>query len=90
MSISKRDLVTCIDSFILEKQQSLSETPNTIKKKEIESYLEAYAADEGVAFEKESEPTKTVYTFTLEGKETSVEFFYRYGHYYTRHSINLK
>lgn len=90
MSISKKDLVTCIDTFILDKQQSLSETPNIIKKKELESYLEEYAADQEIAYEKKSEPTKTIYTFAVDGKEACVEFYYRYSHYYTRYSITLK
>lgn len=90
MNISKHDLVSCIDSFVLEKQRSISETPNTIKKKELESYLEEYAMDQGIPYEKLSKPTKTIYTFTVGGQEAQVEFFYRYSHYYTRHSITLK
>ncbi|ESU33806.1 hypothetical protein G3A_04340 [Bacillus sp. 17376] len=90
MSISKQDIVSYIDTFVLENRQSISETPNTIKKKEIESYFEVYAAEKGIAFEKNSESTKTIYTLTVEGRETIVEFFYRYSHYYTRHSVILK
>jgi hypothetical protein len=90
MSINKKDLVSCIETFVLEKQQSPSETPTSIKKKEIESYLEVYAAEQEITYEKKSEPTRTIYTFTIEGKETLVEFFYRYSHYYTRHSISHK
>lgn len=90
MSISNHDLASSIDTFILEKQQSLSETSNTIKKKELESYLEDFAAEQGLSYEKQEEPTKTIYTFSIDGKKAFVEFFYRYSHYYTRHSINLK
>ena len=90
MSISKHEIGSYIDTFVQEKQQLLSETPNTIKKNEIESYLEEYAIEQGIDFDKKSESTKTIYTLILEGKETIVEFFYRYGHYYTRHSITLK
>lgn len=90
VNISKNDLVSCIDTFVSEKQQSHSETPNTIKKKEIESFLEEYAIEQGIAYEKKSEPTKTIYNFTFEGKETHLEFFYRYRHYYTRYSITFR
>lgn len=90
MSIKKHDLVSCIDTFVLEKQQTLSETPNTIKKREIESHLEEYALEQGIPYEKQSEPTKTIYTFSVQGKEAFVELFYRYSHYYTRYSITLK
>lgn len=90
MSISKHDIVSYLDTFVQEKQLSLSETPNTIKKKEIESYIEEYAVEHGIYFDKKSESTKTIYTLTVEGRETIVEFFYRYSHYYTRHSITLK
>jgi hypothetical protein len=90
MSISKHDLVSCIESFVLEKQQSISESPNTIKKKELESHLEGYALEQGIPYEKQSKPTKTIYTFTVEGQVAQVEFNYRYSHYYTRHSITLK
>ena len=90
MSISKHDLVSYIDTFVLEKKQSLSETSNSIKKKEIESYIEEFAMTKGIAYKKKSERTKTIYTFTVEGKEANVEFFYRYSHYYTRHSITFK
>lgn len=89
MNISKQDLVSCIDTFVLEKQQSVSETPNTIKKKELETYLEEYALEQGISYVKQSKPTKTVYTFTVGSQEAQVEFFYRYSHYYTRHSITL-
>ncbi|WP_079509174.1 hypothetical protein [Mesobacillus jeotgali] len=90
MNISKRELLTCIETFISEKKMTLSGTPNTIKKKELESYLEEYAAEQDIAYEKKVEPTRSIYTFTVEGKEANVEFFYRYSHYYTRHSITLK
>ena len=90
MSISKQDLISCIDSFVLEKQQSISKSPNTIKKKELESDLEEYVMEKGIPYEKQSKPTKTIYTFTVGGQEAQVEFYYRYSHYYTRHSINLK
>jgi hypothetical protein len=90
MNISKHDLASCIDSFVLEKQQSISESPNTIKKKELESHLEKFAIEQGIPYEKQSKPTKTIYTFSIEGQEAQVEFFYRYSHYYTRHSITLK
>lgn len=88
--ISKHEIGSYIDTFVQEKQQLPSETPNTIKKNEIEFYLEEYAIEQGIDFDKKSESTKTIYTLILEGRETIVEFFYRYGHYYTRHSITLK
>ncbi|WP_215032700.1 hypothetical protein [Bacillus sp. ISL-37] len=90
MSISKLDIASYIDTFVQGKQLSLSETPNTIKKKEIELYIEEYAGEHGIDFDKKSESTKTIYTLSVEGRETIVEFFYRYSHYYTRHSITLK
>ena len=43
--------------------------PNTIKRKELESYLEEYAVEQGIAYEKKTEPTKTIYTFTIEGEK---------------------
>ena len=90
MNISKKELSSCIDTFLSEKQQIVSETPNTIKRKELESYLEEYAVEQGIAYEKKTEPTKTIYTFTIEGEKVLVEFFYRYSNFYTRHSILLK
>lgn len=90
MSINKHDLVSCINTFVMKKRSSLSESPNTIKKKEIESHLEEYATEQGIPYKKQSKPTKTIYNFSFEDKEVFVEFFYRYSHYYTRHSITLK
>ncbi|MBT2680952.1 hypothetical protein J7E38_18330 [Bacillus sp. ISL-35] len=72
------------------KEDTLSDTPNTIKKKELESYLEEFAAEQGIDFEKKEEPTRTIYSFTVQGQVALVEFFYRYSHFYTRHSITLK
>jgi hypothetical protein len=90
MSISKQEIGSYIDAFVHEKHQILSETPTTIKRKDIELYLEEYAEEHGIKFDKQSESTKTIYTLTVEGRDTIVEFFYRYSHYYTRYSITLK
>lgn len=92
MSISKNDLVLCIDQFISQNQRIISEDkkPHAIKKKELELYLEEYAAEQGISYEKDSQPTKTLYTFLIEGMRAEVEFLYRYSQYYTRHSISFK
>lgn len=90
MTISNRDLISCIENFISAKKTTLSDTPNTIKKKELESYLEEFAAGQGIDYKKKEEPTRTSYSFTVQGQEALVEFFYRYSHFYTRHSITLK
>jgi hypothetical protein len=92
MTNNHTDLTSCIDQFIKEKQQISSglQQPNTIKKKELELCLEDYADNNEIEYQKKSEPTKTIYTFSLEGQDVQVEFFYRYSNYYTRHSITIK
>lgn len=92
MISENNELISCIDNFIKEKQQINSELqkPNTIKKKELEQYLEDFAGSIALEFEKNSEPTKTTYSFSLQGQEVEVQFFYRYSNYYTRHSISIK
>ncbi len=90
MKMSKKDLISCIEKFITDKKMIVSETPTTIKKKELETFLEEFAAEQGIDYEKKAEPTNTIYFFTIEGQEAHVEFYYRYGQYYTRHSISLK
>lgn len=92
MISENNELISCIDNFIKEKQLINSELqkPNTIKKKELEQYLEDFAGSISLEFEKNSEPTKTTYTFSLQGQEVEVQFFYRYSNYYTRHSITIK
>ncbi|RSD25420.1 hypothetical protein [Mesobacillus subterraneus] len=91
MTTKNTNLVSCIDEFITEKQRAnfVDQKPNTIKKKELESYLEEVAAENGIVFQKNSHPTKTIYTFSIDGQEAKVEFFYRYSHYYTRHTITI-
>lgn len=92
MTINYTDLTSCIDQFIKEKQQISLEfqQPNTIKKKELELCLEDYADNHEIEYQKKSEPTKTIYTFSIEGQDAQVEFFYRYSNFYTRHSITIK
>jgi hypothetical protein len=92
MNINKTDLINCIEQFLKDKQLINSELqqPNTIKKKELEAFLEDSARNEGVEFIKNCEPVKTIYTFSIESHEAEIEFYYRYGNYYTRHSITLK
>lgn len=92
MITKNSELISCIDNFIKEKQLINSEMqkPNTIKKKELEQYLEDCAGSIAIEFKKNSEPTKTTYSFSLQGQEVEVQFFYRYSNYYTRHSITIK
>ena len=92
MNINKTDLIHCIEQFLKDKQLINSELqkPNTIKKKELEAFLEESAQNKGVEFIKNCEPVKTTYTFSIESDEAEIEFYYRYGNYYTRHSITLK
>jgi hypothetical protein len=92
MTNNNTDLTSFIDQFIKEKQQISSEVqrPNTIKRKELELYLEEYAENHAIEFQKISEPTKTIYTFSIVDQDTLVEFYYRYSNYYTRHSITVK
>lgn len=91
MTINKTDLINCIEQFLKEKQlvNSDLQQPNTIKKKELEDFLEAYAANENMEYTKNCGPVTTVYTFTIESQEAEIEFYYRYGNYYTRHTITL-
>lgn len=92
MNICKNDLVECIDNFIKEKQLINSELkqPNTIRKKELETFLEQFAENEGIEYQKDCEPVKTRYIFSVKGKDAEIEFYFRYGNYYTRHNITVK
>jgi hypothetical protein len=92
MNINKTDLINCIEQFLKEKQLLNSELqkPNTIKKKELEAFLEEYAANTGIEYTKDCEPVKTIYTFSIESHQAEIEFYYRYSNYYTRHTITLK
>lgn len=92
MTTNKTELINCIEQFLKEKQlvNSDLQQPNTIKKKELEEFLEEYAANMGITYTKHCEPVTTIYTFTIESQEAEIEFYYRYGNYYTRHSITLK
>lgn len=91
MNLSKNDLIECIDNFLKDKQLVNSELqkPNTIKKKELESYLEEFAENECIDYQKICEPVKTKYIFSIQGQDTEIEFYYRYGNYYTRHNITV-
>jgi hypothetical protein len=92
MSMCKNDLLECIDNFIKDKQLINSELqqPNTIKKKELETYLEEFAKNEGIDYQKNCESVKTKYIFSIKGQDAEIEFYYRYGNYYTRHNIIVK
>ena len=92
MDIKKNELLLSIDNFIKEKKLGVLEEnqPNTLKKKELETFLETFAGNQAIPFQKTSEPTKTIYTFSLEEQEADIELFYRYSNYYTRHTITLK
>lgn len=61
-----------------------------IKKKELEAYIEEFAENEGIEYQKVSEPVKTIYIFSINGQDPEIEFYYRYGNYYTRHNIIVK
>lgn len=86
-SFSKKaqELLTCIDTFI--EQQSNIEQPPTIKRSELEAYIEAEAERLSFPIEKNSDSIKSYYTFYLEDQEVLAEILYRYSSYYTRHSI---
>lgn len=88
----KSELLSSIEHFINEKKLGILEEnqPNALKKKELESFLETLADDLTLSFQKTSEPTKTVYTFSFENQQAFIELFYRYSNYYTRHIITVK
>jgi len=92
MNFSENNLTHCIDNFIKDKQLVNSEIqkPNTIMKKELETYFEACAENKGIKFQKNCEPVKTKYIFSIQGQDAEIEFYYRYGNYYTRHNITVK
>lgn len=92
MKICKNNLIECIDNFIKDKQKinSESQQPNTIKKKELETYLEEFAENEGIEYLKNCERVKTKYIISIQGQDTEIEFYYRYGNFYTRHNIIVK
>jgi hypothetical protein len=81
-------LLNCIDTFI-EQEQLQSEQPATIKKKELETYIESEAESLSFPYQKKSDSIKTYYTFSLEKQELQVEILYRYQSFYTRHSTCL-
>lgn len=86
------ELLSSIENFINEKKLGILEEnqPNTLKKKELETFLEAVADELSIPFQKTSEPTRTTYTFSFNTEEAFIELFYRYSNYYTRHIITVK
>ncbi|WP_456272724.1 hypothetical protein [Bacillus sp. AK031] len=88
LSQKEQIIFNCIDTFI-EQEQLESEQPATIKKKELETYIESEAERLSFPYQKESDSIKSYYTFSLEKHEVQIEIFYRYKSYYTRHSICL-
>lgn len=91
MDMCKNNLIKCIDNFIKEKQLINSEIQqsNTIRKKELEAFLEEFAENEGIEYQKNCAPVKTKYIFSIKGQDAEIEFYYRYGNYYTRHNITI-
>lgn len=64
--------------------------PNTIKRKELEAFLESAAENFSIDYQKMDEPTRTIYTFPCEGKEAKFEILYRYQNFYTRHDLSME
>jgi hypothetical protein len=88
LSLKEQIILNCIDTFI-EQEQLKSEQPAIIKKRELETYIEAEAERLSIPCQKKSDSIQTYYTFSLEKHELQVEILYRYQSYYTRHSTSL-
>ncbi|MGF2614215.1 hypothetical protein FZC84_16740 [Rossellomorea vietnamensis] len=85
-SRKEQEILTCIDKYI-EKAHQQSNQPVTIRKNDIENYVESEAERLSIPYEKNSTSVQTYYIFFLDQQKVQVEIFYRYQSYYTRHSI---
>ncbi|WP_316568956.1 hypothetical protein [Neobacillus sp. YIM B06451] len=80
-------IIEKIDKVIKEKQESKlapGKSP-TIKKNELERYLEGLAKASSIQFTKQSTPLKTTYLAEYNNQQVQLELFYRYSNFYTRH-----
>jgi hypothetical protein len=91
LSHQEQQLLSCIDTFKKSKEaRNESLQPTTVRKKELEAYLEGTANQLRIKFQKNSTPMGSNYIFTLEKHEAHMEIYYRYRHFYTRHDVVIK
>ncbi|RDU35719.1 hypothetical protein DRW41_16380 [Neobacillus piezotolerans] len=83
----ENEIIEKIDRVIKEKQESKlapGKSP-TIKKNELEAYLEGLAKASSIQFTKKSSALKTMYLAEYNNRQVQLELFYRYSNFYTRH-----
>ena len=79
----ERELLREIDAF---KRKKLTTSIN-IKRSEIEQWVEIAATSLSIEYKKEPNSTNTIYHFYIEGRQSQLKVFFRYGIYYTLHQI---
>ena len=79
-------LLDKIDTF---KKQKLLDS-NSIKRIEIELYIENLAHSMSVKYKKEMHSTNTVYYFWIDESQIQMKILFRYGTYYTRHHVIVR
>lgn len=84
----ENEIIEKIDRAIKEKQASRlapGKSPS-IKKSELERYLEGLAKASSIHFSKMSSALKTTYLADYKNQQIQLELFYRYSNFYTRHT----
>ncbi len=79
-------LLDQVDTF--KKQKLLNS--NSIKRIEIELYIENLARSMSIEYKKEMHSTNTVYYFCIDESQIQMKILFRYGTYYTRHHVIVR
>ncbi|WP_156324555.1 hypothetical protein [Bacillus sp. FJAT-27245] len=70
----------------IQAQKMATGKSPTIRKNELEQYLEGLAKRSAILFSKKSTALKTTYLVDYKNQQVQLELFYRYSNFYTRHN----
>jgi len=83
-------LLQALENFLEQKRVNNKYKPNIILKEDLESFLAREIQASNITFEKKCNRINSKYRFYFKNTVVLLEFYYRYGNYYTRHSVEVQ